>query len=128
MRSFKFPKMFNTNSSRIWKEDKHKQATQQNLTILLHCERGELFGDPYFGLLFRHYLFDQNTVLIEDALIDMIYNQVVLFMPQLRINRNDVSLIRNKERGKIYCNFVAVDQIDFTTNMYQLLVFQSDFE
>lgn len=128
MRSFKFPNMFNTNNSLIWKENEHKQATEQNLVILLHCERGELFGDPYFGLLFKHYLFEQNTVLIEDVLIDMIYNQIVLFIPQLKIRRDDISLTRSKDRGKVYCTFTAFDQIDFTTNMYQLLVFQSDYE
>jgi hypothetical protein len=30
MRSYKFPKMFNTNSSRIWREDEYNEATRQN--------------------------------------------------------------------------------------------------
>lgn len=96
----------------------------QNCITLLHTERGELFGDPYYGLMFKHYLYDQNNEILEDALVDIIYTQLVLFIPQLRISRQNISVVRDQEMGKLYCNFTAVDQIDFTTNTYQLLLFQ----
>ena len=51
MRSLKFPAMFNKNSTNVWKTSEHKEATMQNCVTLLHTERGELFGDPYYGLL-----------------------------------------------------------------------------
>lgn len=126
MRSICFPKMFNTNNTRVWKADEHKEATMQNCITLLHTERGELFGDPYYGLTFKHYLFDQNNVVLKDAIIDIVYTQLVLFIPQLRINRDDIDIITDQEIGKIYCTFTAVDQIDFTTNTYQLLLFQDE--
>ena len=64
MRSFQWPQMFNTNSSRIWRSDEYLEATQQNVSLLMHCERGELFGDPYFGLMLKHFLFNQNNFVL----------------------------------------------------------------
>lgn len=122
MRSLKFPRMFSANSTNVWLEDEHKQATTQNLITLLYTERGELFGDPYYGLMFKHYLFSQNDQALADAIIDIIYTQVALFMPQLKINRNNIQLLTDQEKGKLYCEFVAIDQIDFTVDTYQLLL------
>lgn len=124
MRSFKFPKMFNTNSSNIWKSNEYLQQTKQNTIILLHCERGELFGDPYFGIMLKHYLFDQNNYILRDAIIDTIYTQLAIFIPQLKINRNDVDIIQDKERGKLYCKFKGINQIDYTNNTYNIVLFE----
>ena len=126
MRSIKFPTMFNTNSTNVWKESEHKKATMQNCITLLHTERGELFGDPYYGLLFKHYLFEQNTAVLADVLIDIIYTQLALFMPQLKVDRNKIKIISDTEKGKLYCDFTAQDQIDFTINTYQLLLYQME--
>lgn len=128
MRSIKFPNMFNTNNTRVWKENEYKQATLQNCVTLLHTERGELFGDPYYGLLFKHYLYSQDSYLLEDMLIDMIYTQLVLFIPQLHIDRNKILIIKDTELGKLYCRFSATSQIDYTTDTYQLVLFKSEFE
>jgi hypothetical protein len=82
-----------------------------------------MFGDPYFGMLFKHYLFDQNNVILADALVDMIYTQLALFIPQLKFTRNDISIFK-EEKGKLYCEFRATDLVDYTINTYQLLLFQ----
>ena len=124
MRSFKFPKMFNTNSSNIWKSNEYLQQTKQNTIILLHCERGELFGDPYFGIMLKHYLFDQNNYILRDAIIDTIYTQLAIFIPQLRVKRNDIDIIQDRERGKLYCQFKGINQIDYTNNTYNIVLFE----
>lgn len=126
MRSLKFPTMFNKNSTNVWKTEEHKEATLQNCVTLLHTERGELFGDPYYGLLFKHYLFNQNSAALADVLIDIIYTQLALFMPQLKVNRNQINIVSDKERGKLYCTFVAQDQIDFTIETYRLLLYKME--
>ena len=126
MKSIKFPKMFNTNSTRVWKATEHLQATRQNTTVLLHCERGELFGDPYFGLMLKHYLFDQNNYVLKDAIIDIIYTQLAIFIPQVKIERKDISIVQDKEKGKLYCAFTGTDQIDFTTNNYNLVLLENN--
>lgn len=96
--------------------------------MLLHCERGELFGDPYFGLMLKHFMFDQNNYVLRDQLIDVIYTQLATFIPQVYVKRSDIQLIRDKgERGKLYCSFHGVSQIDYQVQTYNLVLFdQSD--
>lgn len=124
MRSIKFPKMFNPNSTRVWKSDEHIDATKQNTTLLLQTARGELFGDPYFGLMLKRYLFDQNSYILRDAIIDMIYTQLAIFIPQVRVKRNDIEIIQDKEKGRLYCRFSGISQIDYTYSTYNLVLFE----
>ena len=124
MRSIKFPKIFNPNSTRVWRSDKHVDATKQNTTLLLQTARGELFGDPYFGLMLKRYLFDQNSYILRDAIIDMIYTQLAIFIPQVRVKRNDIEIIQDKEKGRLYCKFSGISQIDYTYSTYNLVLFE----
>jgi len=124
LRSLKFPNMFNKNSTNVWKEEEHKQATMQNCLTLLHTTRGELIGDPYFGLLLKHYLFEQNTIALADIIIDIIYTQLAIFIPQLKINRNNIEILQDQEMGRLICSFIALDKIDYTINTYQLVLFK----
>ena len=123
MRSIKFPKMFNTSSTKVWKSSEYNEATRQNTKLLLHCERGELIGDPYFGLLLKHFMFDPNSYVLRDQIIDMIYTQLSLFIPQVKVKREDIEIIQDREKGKLYCTFSGVSQIDYTHNTYNLLLF-----
>ena len=123
MRSIKFPKMFNPNSTRVWKSSEHLDATKQNTKLLLHTTRGELFGDPYFGLMFKRYLFDQNSYILRDVIIDMIYTQLAIFIPQVKVKREDIEIIQDRERGKLYCRFSGISQIDYAFNTYNLVLF-----
>ena len=123
MRSYKFPNMFRTNSSRIWREDEYGKATRQNVLLLLQSERGELVCDPYFGILLKHYMFNQNSYILKDMLIDTIYTQIAIFLPQVKISRNSIELITDKIKGQIYCKFSGTNQIDYTHNTFNLLLF-----
>ncbi len=123
MRSFKFPKMFRPNSSQIWREDEYNKATRQNVLILLQSERGEMECDPYFGILLKHYLFNQNSYILKDMLIDTIYTQIAIFLPQVKISRNDIDIITDTTRGRLYCSFSGINQIDYTHNTFNLLLF-----
>lgn len=123
MRSFKFPNMFKSNSSRIWREDEYNQATKQNVLILLQSERGELECDPYFGILLKHYMFNQNSYILKDMLIDTIYTQIAIFLPQVKISRNDIDIISDQIKGRLYCRFSGINQIDYTHNTFNLLLF-----
>lgn len=123
MRSIKFPQMFNTTSTRVWKSNEHNEATRQNTKLLLQCERGELVGDPYFGLLLKHYLFDPNSYILRDQIIDMIYTQLAKFIPQVYVERKNISVFQDREKGKLYCEFSGTNQIDYTINTYSLVLF-----
>lgn len=126
MRSLKFPKMFNTNGTRVWKASEHQQATMQNTKLLLHTERGEMLGDPYFGLLLRHYFFEQNNYVLRDQIIDMIYTQLAKFIPQVWVERKNITVFQDREKAKLYCEFTGTNQIDYTLSTYQLLLFDSN--
>lgn len=126
MRSYNFPQMFNTNSSRIWQDTEYNQATKQNALILLHSERGELECDPYFGVLLKHYMFNQNSYVLKDILIDTLYTQLAIFLPQIRLKRSDIELISDDLKGRLYCKFSGINQIDFTNNTFNLLLFDEN--
>ena len=126
MRSIHFPKMFNTNSTRVWKSSEHLNATKQNIKLVLYSERGELIGDPYFGLLLRHFMFDQNNYILRDQIIDMIYTQLAIFIPQVHVERKDITVFQDREKAKLYCEFSGVNQIDYQLNTYQLVLFDSN--
>ena len=125
MRSIKFPNMFASNSTNVWKSKEYLEATKQNTILLLHCERGELFGDPYFGLMLKHYLFDQNGYRLRDAIIDIIYTQLAIFIPQVKVNRKDIYIVQDKEKGKLYCTFKGINQIDYQVNTYDLVLLET---
>ena len=126
MRSIHFPKMFNTNSTRVWKSSEHLNATKQNIKLVLYSERGELIGDPYFGLMLRHFMFDQNNYILRDQIIDMIYTQLAIFIPQVHVERKDITIFQDREKAKLYCEFSGVNQIDYQLNTYQLVLFDSN--
>ncbi len=124
MRSFKFPKMFNSNSSEIWLEKDYNQATKQNVYLLLQTERGELEVDPYFGLLLKHYLFNQDNYILKDILIDTIYTQLAVFLPQVKVTRDSIKITRDAVTGRVYCKFSGTSQIDYTHNTFNLVLFE----
>lgn len=123
MRSYKFPNMFNSNSSRIWREDEHGKATKQNALLLLQSERGELECDPYFGILLKHYMFNQNSYILKDMLLDTIYTQIAIFLPQVKVSRNSIEIITDDLKGRLYCKFHGINQIDYTHNTFNLVLF-----
>lgn len=124
MKSIEFPKMFNTNNTRVVKD--YLKATKQNTLLVLRSEKGELFGDPYFGIRLKRYLFDQNSYILKDVIIDEIYTQLALFVPQLKVQRKDINIVQDQEKGKLYCTVKGINQIDFTTNTYNLVLYEDE--
>ena len=123
MRSYKFPKMFKSNSSQIWLEDEYNKATKQNALLLIQSERGEFVCDPYFGILLKHYMFNQNSYVLKDMLIDTLYTQIAIFLPQIKVTRNSINIVSDNQKGKLYCRFSGINQIDYTHNTFNLLLF-----
>lgn len=119
MNSIDFPKMFNSNSTRVLKD---RDATRKNLELLLLSEKGEFLSDPFFGIRLRKYIFEQNSSVLRDIIIDEIYTQIALFMPQLKIQRKDITIIQDKYTltARIKC----INRVDFTTDMYNIVIFQ----
>lgn len=126
MRSIKFPKMFGTSHTEVWQESEYKKATEQNLKLTLLSMRGTLLGDPYFGMLLHQYLFEQNSYILRDILIDMVYTQVAIFIPQLKVERRDITIFQDQRRGHLLCQIYGINQIDYTPNTYELILMQAE--
>ena len=122
MSAIEFPNMFNTSNTKIV-TDSHS-ATIQNLKLLLTSEKGELFGDPFFGIRLKKYVYNQNNYVLRDILIDEIYSQILVFMPQLIVMRKDIKI--EQEKNKLTLKIKATNKVDFTTNMYELALFDDE--
>ena len=118
--------MFKTNSSQIWRADEYGKATRQNALLLFQSERGELECDPYFGILLKHYMFNQNSYILKDMLLDTIYTQIAIFLPQIKVTRSSINLVPDRLKGRLYCNFSGINQIDYTHNTFNLLLFDEN--
>jgi len=121
MNSIQFPKIFNNSSTNVVKD---YDATKQDVMLLLCSESGELFGDPFFGVRLKRYTFNQNNYILKDILIDEIYTQLSTFAPQLTLERRDIDIVQ--KGAKLYCKIKAINKIDFTTNMYELVLLESN--
>jgi hypothetical protein len=115
--------MFKSNTSQIWLPEEYNNATRQNALLLLQSERGELECDPYFGILLKHYMFNQNSYILKDMLLDTLYTQIAIFLPQIKVTRNSINLVTDPLKGRLYCNFYGINQIDYTHNTYNLVLF-----
>ena len=123
MNSISFPNMFTTTSTLVVK---NKDASLQDLELLLASEKGELLGDPYFGVRIKRYTFNQNNYLLRDVLVDEIFSQIRVFAPQIAVNRNDIKIIQ--KGNKLIATIKGINKLDFTTDMYQLELLNSDEE
>ena len=122
IKSIAFPNMFTRTSTNFVTD---KEATFQNLKYLILSEKGELFGDTFYGVGLKKYLFDQNDTIIKDLVLDDMYTAIATFMPQLRINRNDLKL-RTGDKGEIFVDIRAINQLDFTTDIYSIVLLETD--
>ena len=113
MKSIAFPNMFNNTSTNIVSD---REATLTNLKLLLLSDRGGLLGDPYYGTLIKKMMFEQNTPLLKDILIDEIYTVILQFMPQILVKRSDIQIV---QRGTtVYLTIRATNMLSYTTDLY----------
>jgi hypothetical protein len=56
----------------------------------------------------------------------MIYTQLAKFIPQIKVERKNISVFQDREKAKLYCEFSGINQIDYTVNTYQLVLFDEN--
>jgi hypothetical protein len=71
-------------------------------------------------------MFDQNNYVLRDQIIDMIYTQLAIFIPQVHVERKDIDVFQDREKAKLYCEFKGINQIDYQLNTYQLVLFSEN--
>ena len=100
----------------------------QNLLALLGSEKREFLGDPDFGVAIKRYIFEQNNYVLRDIIIDELFTQISLFIPQVIINRKDISIIQNGKgkRARLEAIIKVTNRLDFTTSMFSLVLFDNE--
>ena len=121
MRSIAFPKMFNNASTNIIEDH---DATESNLRLLLLSEKNELLGDPYFGIQLKRYFYEQNNSVMDTMLIDDIYTAIALFMPQLVVRRQDITLTHHDTELSV--SIVGVNQLNFQVDSYDIVLLREE--
>ena len=115
MHILSWPNIFNSNqqTTNLLSD---KEATLRTLRLLLNTEKGELFGDPYFGLRLKRLFFEQSSPILSDLIIDEIYTGIRDFIPQITVHRSDISVLRNK--ASIQVKVHVIYNQDNTSDLY----------
>lgn len=115
IKSVSFPDMLSNTYTNTCED---KEATKQNIRLLLLSEQGSLFGDPEYGVPLKGLTFDQNDTVLADLLKDSINTAIALFIPQVVISMKDIAVEREKGKSTIYMR--CINQDDFTTDLYSV--------
>lgn len=93
-------------------------ATLQNLKLLLSSDKFSLFGDPFYGMVLKRALYEENNTVLKDLLIDEIYTAVMIFMPQVRLQRKDIKI--KQEKDKIYAELNCINLLNYVQDTYSI--------
>lgn len=115
MNSIAFPDIFNNTTTKVIS---NHEATVSNLKLLLLSDKLSLFGDPYYGTNLKKLLFEPNNYVLQDLVIDDIYTAILQFMPQVRIERSDISVVSTG--SELYATIRALNLLDYTTDLYNI--------
>lgn len=115
MYSISFPKMFTSSRTLLYSDH---EATLSNLKLLLQSERASLLGDPYFGTVLKRIIFEQNSNVLRDIIIDEIYTSIITFMPQIKLSRSDISV--EARDYDVYATIRGLNLIDYKTDMFSI--------
>ena len=115
MYSLDFPNIFSNTRTNLIEDH---EATYSNLRLLLLSEKTSLFGDPYFGTLLKRVLYEQNSVILQDLIIDEIYTAITIFMPQIRLKRSDITV--TSDGVDVYATIRCINLTDYVTDLYTI--------
>lgn len=103
-----------------------KEATKQNLALVLLSAKKTLLGDPYFGSNLEKLIYENNNPILADLVIDAVEEVIVNFMPQLRVNRKDIKVYGTKQ--DIIVEMEAINILNGTSDLYSIsLMNTNDF-
>lgn len=115
MNAVQFPEMLSANKTVVIKD---KEATKQNLSLLLQSYKKTLLGDPHFGVNLRRLLYESNNTVLQDLVIDDLQSAITTFMPQVRVSRSDIAI--NSEGNTLTAVIRAQNLLDFQLETYHL--------
>lgn len=91
-------------------------ATKTNIVNLLRTRPGERRMQPLFGTRLYNTVFEQNTEILPEVIINTIKEDINNWIPNVTVNKVDVKFFKNEETNNIdtYRVYVAVK---FTVNL-----------
>ena len=115
MYSISWPDMLSSVNTNLVKD---REATLSNLKLILLSDKYSLFGDPYYGTNLKKLTYDQNNQVIRDLIVDDIYTAILTFMPQLIVNRRDITVTSDKEN--VYVEIKVLNMLDYNSDLYNI--------
>lgn len=90
-------------------------ATKTNIINLLNTKPGERRMQPLFGCRLHKVVFEQNTEILTESIVNIVTEDINNWIPNVTVNKVDVKLLKNEEYNNIdiYRAYVAVQ---FTVN------------
>lgn len=113
MYSIAFPNMLSHAKTNLFLDH---EATMSNLKLVLLSTKNDLLGDPDFGSLLKRKIFEQNTSILVDLLIDDIYTTIMTFMPQISLKRNDITV--DSDGMDVFVKINCINLIDHKNDLY----------
>jgi hypothetical protein len=77
-------------------------------------------------MVVQRYTFDQNSYVLRDILADMVYTQIAIFIPQLKVERRDITIFQDRRRGPLLCQIYGINRLDYTPNTYELILLSAE--
>ena len=121
MYSIAFPNMFSSAKTNLIKDH---EATVSNLKLMLLSNQNEMFGDPLFGTILRQLIYEQNNTVLRDIVIDEIYTSIIAFIPQIKLERKDITI--DIDKYKITATIKSINSIDNQPDMFSILLMSGD--
>ena len=117
MYSIAFPDIFSKDGTRVNLFEDHK-ATFSNLKLVLESSKKSLLGDPDFGAMLKSRLFEQNSPIIQDIVIEEVNKVDKVVGKAFSDYREERSRIRESKQKKLdqYVNLFKITQI---TNLFK---------
>ena len=103
--------MISGNRARLLKDH---DAVKNDLALLLYSDKLTLFGDPNFGTALRNAIFENDSTLLYDLVVDELLSVLITYMPTITVERDDisVSVVDNVIVCKISCRYNDTGEYD----------------
>ena len=81
-----------------------------------------------FGTNLKKMIYDQNDIILKDLVIDDIYTAIKTFMPQIEVDRKDISaeVKPNGNKATLQVTMSALNKLTYETNLYNIALFSEN--
>ena len=108
--------MLSINETKLAKDH---EATYNNLYLILKTTTKEcLYGDPYYGTNLLRIIYQQNSILLKDIVVDEIYTAITTYVPQLKLTRKNINV--TSKGTKLFAEIRAINLIDQQLDLYEI--------